>query len=178
MKPFSDNLIFFDTEFTSVDPYKGEIISIGLVKMSGEELYLEVEPKGEMSAWVKNNVVPLLDQKKVTREEAARKIIEFAGEGAPYLISYVIEFDAPFFYKLLDVSDAKTNKSLPYNWIILDFASILFAMGLSPEAISSAKKAPYLKTLGIDLEKYRNHHALDDAKLLREIYRKLVSGRS
>lgn len=36
-------LIFFDTEFTSLDPYKGEILSIGMVKENGEELYIELE---------------------------------------------------------------------------------------------------------------------------------------
>jgi DNA polymerase-3 subunit epsilon len=174
MKPFSDNLIFFDTEFTSVDPRKGEIISIGLVKMNGEELYLEVQPEGEVSPWVAANVVPLLDQKKVTVKEARDAIIQFAGDANPYLISYVIEFDAAYFYKLLDVTDAKTNKKLPYQWIILDFASILFAMGLNPDQISSAKKEPYLAALGIDTKKYRPHHALDDAKLLREVYLKLL----
>lgn len=28
MKPYSDNIIFIDTEFSSVNPYKGEILSI------------------------------------------------------------------------------------------------------------------------------------------------------
>ncbi len=43
MKSFSENIIFFDTEFSSLNPYEGEILSIGLVKPNGEELYLELE---------------------------------------------------------------------------------------------------------------------------------------
>src|SRR4030066_1628453 len=46
MKPFSDNIVFLDTEFSSLDPYKGEILSIGLVKMNGDGLYLELEYTG------------------------------------------------------------------------------------------------------------------------------------
>lgn len=28
MKPFSENIIFMDTEFTNLNPYEGEIISL------------------------------------------------------------------------------------------------------------------------------------------------------
>ena len=40
--PFSNNVIFYDAEFSNVDPYTGELLSIGMVKVSGEELYLEL----------------------------------------------------------------------------------------------------------------------------------------
>jgi DNA polymerase III epsilon subunit-like protein len=58
----------------------------------------------------------------------------------------------------------------------IDFASILFAIGVNPVkflADQSGAKAFY-KKLGIDLKKYRQHHALDDAKLLRDVWLKLV----
>lgn len=35
-KLFSDNIIFLDTEFSSLDPYKGEMLSVGLVKVNGD----------------------------------------------------------------------------------------------------------------------------------------------
>lgn len=35
--------IFFDSEFISLDPYKGEIISLGVVKENSQELYLELK---------------------------------------------------------------------------------------------------------------------------------------
>jgi len=44
--PFSKNIIFLDTEFSSLDPYKGEMLSIGLAKLDGSELYLELEYEG------------------------------------------------------------------------------------------------------------------------------------
>lgn len=176
MKPFSDNLIFFDTEFSNLDPHTGEILSIGMVKMNGEELYLELEYEGEVSSWVTEHVMPSLTGPKVPREEAVQKIINFVGEGNPYLMSYVIEFDAPFLYKLTGVNDKKGNRGLPFHWIILDFASVLFILGRNPGNFTVEGSAGLLHELGIDMTKYRKHHALDDAKRLREAYRKLVSG--
>jgi hypothetical protein len=39
MQPFeAENILFIDTEFSDLDPYIGEILSIGMVKLSGEEL--------------------------------------------------------------------------------------------------------------------------------------------
>ena len=39
MKTFSKNIIFIDTEFSTLDPCKGEILSIGIVKLSGENTW-------------------------------------------------------------------------------------------------------------------------------------------
>jgi DNA polymerase III epsilon subunit-like protein len=43
------NIVFIDTEFTDLDPYKGELLSVGIVKLSGEELYIEFEQNSESS---------------------------------------------------------------------------------------------------------------------------------
>jgi hypothetical protein len=72
-RPFSDNVIFVDTEFSSLDPYKGEILSVGLVKLRGEELYLELECDGEIDEWPKKNILPTLKQKKYSKAEARKK---------------------------------------------------------------------------------------------------------
>ena len=175
MKPFSDNLIFFDTEFSSLDPYEGEILSIGMVKGSGQELYLELEHEGGVSDWVKEHLIPMFREKKVTRAEAVKKIREFAGTDYPYLISYVNMFDASYLYKLLGINNQDRNKGLPYHWIILDFASVLFALGRDPESFQTGHPHSLAKELGIDAGQYRPHHALDDAKYLREVYLKFFA---
>ncbi len=175
MKPFSDNLIFFDTEFSSLDPYQGEILSIGMVKISGEELYLELEHAGEVSDWVRDNLLSTLKEEKVSRAEAVEKIRAFAGESNPFLISFVNQFDAAYFYKLLGINNRDRNKHLPYHWIILDFASVLFALGRDPESFQTGHKSSLAQELGIDVRQYRAHHALDDARFLRDIYLKLIS---
>lgn len=183
IRPFSDNCIFFDTEFTSLDPYKGEVLSVGMVKMSGEELYCEIEYEGEVSEWVKIKILPHLTEQKVSRDKAREKILAFAGNtkplnasasGKPFLISYVSEYDALFLYKLLGVNDKNGNHDLPYHWIVLDMASLLFALGRNPIDFPSRDKAALAKEFGIDMGKYRLHHALDDAKLLREVYIKIM----
>ncbi len=92
-KPFSENIIFADTEFSTLNPYEGEILSIGLLKFGGEELYLELEHEGWTSNFVKKHVLPLLAEPKVSREEARKKIIAFVGEGEPYMVGLVNQFD-------------------------------------------------------------------------------------
>jgi len=72
---FSDNIIFFDTEFTTLDPTKGELMSIGLVKLkTGRELYLELEyDKLTAEQWVKKHVIPSLTGTKVSKSEARER---------------------------------------------------------------------------------------------------------
>ncbi len=176
MNPFSNNIIFFDTEFTSFDPYKGEILSIGMVKLNGEELYLEIEysPQDYMSEWVIKNVLPRLTGNKIPREEVKNEIIRFTGTGNPYLIGYVTEFDGLYLYKLCNVKDGADNKGLPFHWIILDFASMLFSYGIDPTFFDVKKKYNLATKLGLDHSQYKENHALDDAKFLRDAYLKII----
>lgn len=161
MKSFSDNIIFIDTEFSTLDPYQGEILSIGLVKVSGEELYLELEYDGPVSEWVKQNIIPTLTSQKVGREEAKKKIKKFVGDSKPYMVGYVNQYDTLYLYKLFGV------ESQPCYWLPIDFASILFSVGKNPDEILE-----FAEKLKIDTGKYKQHNALDDAKLLREVYLK------
>ncbi len=161
---FSKNLIFVDTEFSTLDPYQGEILSIGLVKLNGEELYLELEYEGETSDFVKKHILPTFSNKKVSREEARKQIKEFVGGGAPYMVSLVNQFDVIYLYKLFSAD------TQPFFWLPIDFASILFAEGYDPE-----KYLKFAKTLGINTNRYPPHHALYDAKLLREVFMKFFN---
>lgn len=177
-QPPSDNIIFFDAEFTSLNPYEGELLSVGLVKFTGEECYIELEPKGQASAWTARHVVPLLTEAKVSRADAVVRIKEFVGAGRPYMMAYVNQFDALFLYKLLTEQEGSLEwtsaESGPFHWIPLDFASILFAVGRNPEHYNRRDKKSICQELGIDTAPYREHHALDDARLLREVYRRLL----
>lgn len=80
LEPFeTQNLIFIDTEFSDLDPYTGELLSVGIVKLSGEELYLELESDGKMSEWVNTHIAPTLTQEKVSRARAEEQIRAFLG---------------------------------------------------------------------------------------------------
>lgn len=155
-------LIFFDSEFTSLNPYEGEILSIGMVKENGEEFYIELACAAAPSEWVKEHILPTLTAEKLSREEAKRRIADFIGAGQPLMVANVNQYDTIYFYKLYD------GPETPFYWLPLDFASIMFARGYDPE-----DNEQLYKSLGIDTAKYHQHHALDDARLLREAYLKL-----
>ncbi len=176
-KPFSQNIIFFDTEFTSLDPNKSELISIGLVKPSGEELYLELEYNSEPSEWVKKNVLPYLNGQKISKKEAVKRVIDFVGDTKPHIVGHINQDDVMLWQKLLmSVDPDRTVDATfyPFNLISIDFAAVLFALGINPATYHLGEKNDFFNKIGINNKKYNKHNALDDAKLLREVYLKLV----
>ena len=174
MKPFSNNIVFLDTEFSSLDPNKGEILSIGLVKINGEELYLELEYEGEVDEWVKKNILPTLKEPKVSREEAVKRVKEFIGDTKPHIVGYINQDDVIYWQKLYRSVGVKNN---PFHLVSIDFATILFISGIDPESYYFDDENFY-KKVGIDYKKYKKHHALDDAKLLKEVYLKFIESKS
>ena len=162
--PYSDDVVFVDTEFTGLEFYLGELIAIGLVKLTGEELYLELEYAGPVNEFVRREVLPKLSGPKVRPAEAAARIKEFVGDGKPYMVSEGGHYDALYVYKLFGIENH------PFNWVPLDLASMLFSHGIRPRIDDVAAR------LGIDRSKFRAHHALDDARCLREIYLRATGG--
>lgn len=161
-----NNLVFIDTEFTSLDPVVGEILSIAIIKLTGEELYIELETDAVPSNWVKRNILPMLTQPKLDQEETKKAIRKFLGRKDPFAIAFVDNYDSLYAVKLFG------EGKLPFKWMTIDFTSILFANGINPTKLlateSDAKK--FYTSLGIDLTKYKQHHALDDARLLRDVW--------
>ncbi len=166
MIPFSDNVIFYDTEFSDLNMRTGELLSIGMVKYTGEELYLELAYEREVHPWVKKHVLPTLTGKQTAKADAIVQLREFVGDGKPYLVSYVNQFDALYWYDLFG-----SPKDHPAFWIPIDFASILFTEGLDPNSMG---KSAFFKSLGVDKEKYTLHNALDDARLLSDTYKQFA----
>jgi DNA polymerase III epsilon subunit-like protein len=167
IKPFSENILFCDTEFTSLDPYIGEIISIALIKPDGKELYLEIEYNiDKVSDFVKENVIPRLEGNPISRKEARKKIKKFIGNSKPYLISYVNDYDVIYWNKLFEKKDEKNKEEREkylIKWISIDFATLLF--------FNETNLEKFLKKQGIpELEESKQHNALNDARFLRDIY--------
>jgi DNA polymerase III epsilon subunit-like protein len=172
LEPFEkQNIIFIDTEFSDLNPYKGEILSIGIVKLSGEELYLELGYDGESSDWVTKHILPTLNDPKISREDADIKIREFIGDSLPFAVGFVDNYDVIYLTKIFG------HGKLPFKWVTIDFASILFAIGVNPVKfqLDSSGARSFYKKQGIDMKNYRQHHALDDAKLLRDVWMKVVA---
>ena len=172
LKPYEpDNLIFIDTEFTSLEPATGEILSLAIIKLNGEELYLEIDYSGDVDPWVKRHILPTLTVPKVTAKEACQQIRDFLGSKMPFAVAYVDNYDSLYFVKMFGAG------KLPFKWMTIDFSSILFANGVNPTkflATESGAKTFY-RSLGIDLTKYQQHHALDDARLVRDVWLKITS---
>lgn len=170
LNPYNaENLIFIDTEFSDLDPYKGEVLSIGIVKLSGEELYIELEFDGESSEWVMQRIVPMLKAPKVTRERAVEMVCDFLGDSQPYAVAFVDNYDVIYLTKLFGAGN------LPFRWMTIDFATVLFMMGVNPVKFLAGEKGAvnFYKKLGINIGKYKQHHALDDARLLRDVWLKM-----
>lgn len=168
-KPFTEKIIFYDTEFSSLNPYAGEILSIGAVKMNGDEFYCELEFDGDYSDWVKENILDTLTNQKISREEAKKKITNFVGQDSPYMMAYVNQYDALYTYKLFE------GPETPFYWLPLDFASVLVGLGYNPEIYMQNDYSVLAEELDVDKDRFHTHNALDDAKFLREIYLALVA---
>lgn len=89
-------ILFLDTEFTGFkDP---KLISIGIVAVSGEEFYAEVEYSiDDCSDFVRATVLPLLNRnKRYSLAELKSELsswIETVRQGGPMLICYDSEYD-------------------------------------------------------------------------------------
>lgn len=161
-----NNLIFFDTEFSSLNPNIGEILSAGFVKDTGEELYFELDYLGPVSDWVKENIIPTLVQPKISKTDAIKKIREFMGDKKPLLVAFVYHFDIVYLHKLFD------EIKIPFSWPPIDLATIMMVKNLDVDEFSDKQKE-FIKKLGID-KQFIQHNALDDARLVKEIYQKIV----
>jgi DNA polymerase III epsilon subunit-like protein len=170
-KPFSENIVFFDTEFSGNKHDEASLLSLGMVKITGEQLYIELKYSGSVDPWVENNVLPYLNDYKVSNKIAERKIKKFVGNEKPYLTAYIYPFDYLYLEKLLGWDLLQEL----FHWPPIDFASILFGNNINPESYNIKDKNNFFKEIGIDVSDYKLHNALDDAKLLREVYLKMTS---
>lgn len=150
--------IFFDTEF--IDTGKViDLISIGMVREDGKELYLEsTEVNWDLAdSWIYENVVPLLtnrDSTSVSRAEMRDRIIDFVGQEKPEFWAYYASYDwvclCQLFGRMLD---------LPKGW---------------PMYCNDLK---WLRNLagGIDLPEHDKnaHNALADARWTKEAWQQV-----
>ena len=159
--------IFFDCEFSSLNQYS-QLLSIGLVSENGDEFYAEVEyDPNKIHFWVKENVLPKLNDKKLTRNELKSKLND-----------YFAQFDEPIemwgdvphydWVHFCEIYGGALN--LPENiyYICFDIATLFKVKGLDPDV----DREKYLKTNKTD----KKHNALWDAQIAFQCYYKLIGG--
>lgn len=161
VRPVSSNVVYYDTEFSDLNPYSGELLSVGMVKPSGDELYIEIEHAGSVSKWAAEHVVPQLTSRKHSRDEAKNMIRSFLGNERPYLVGYINQYDDVYLTKLFWGEDK------PYHWVPLDVATLLFALGIDPIG-------DVYEILGLGSWDHEEHHALFDAKWVKAVYERLL----
>ena len=149
--------IFFDTEFIE-NGKTIDLISIGLVKESGESLYLQSNEYNlsKASKWVKDNVIPnLLSDCNHTRKVIAEKVKEFCGE-RPEFWAYYADYDWVVLCQLFG-----TMMDLPDGWPMYcrDLKQLMDDRNIESEQEES------------------NHNALDDAFWVKATYENLPVAR-
>lgn len=70
-------LIFIDTEFNG---YSGELISLALVTSSKKDFYEVLTPTKPIVHWVRENVMPYLEQESITIEKFQVKLYQYLME--------------------------------------------------------------------------------------------------
>jgi 3' exoribonuclease, RNase T-like len=148
--------IFFDTEF--IDNGKTiDLISIGMVKETGETLYL-ISHEFDINNcddWLKENVISKLKyEPRYTREEIKNQIIEFVGERDVEFWAYYASYDwvafCQLFGRMVDLPDN-------YSFWCRDLKQEINRLDFDISTV----------------EKINSHNALDDAKWNMGIFKKL-----
>ena len=87
------------------------------------------------------------------------------------MVAYVNQFDWMGICKLFDANNpSQISERIPFHWVPIDFSSMLFERGIEP-GIPPTKIA---NQYGIDISDINEHNALDDAKLLKRLYDKII----
>lgn len=138
--------IFFDTEFFE-DGKTIDLISIGMVREDGAELYLESAEadlkRAGADPWVAENVIRHLTGDGISRKEMAERIIAFCGD-EPEFWAYYADYDWVVLCQLFG-----RMIHLPKGWP-------MFCRDLQQEAVRLGIKLPPMES--------GEHHALADAR--------------
>lgn len=147
--------IFFDTEFIE-DGKTIDLISIGLVREDGAELYRECKEcdLSKASPWVRENVLPHLSGKKTSRFDIQRDIVAFVGSN-PEFYAYYASYDWICLCQLFG-----TMMDLPKDFPMfpIDLKQYLWMIGNPP----------------LPKQMSTEHNALADAYWNMEVYAKVI----
>ena len=172
--PPKDEVVVFDTETTGLDVKRDEIISIGAIKVKGNQiltssaLHLYIKCKRVINPEsIKVHQIRACDMKNgIEADEAIARFLHFIGSRA--LVGYYLEFDVAMVNKLLKMSLGIT---LPNQLIEVSALYYDKKVGTIHQSHVDLRFDTMLKAL--DIPKLNKHDALNDAIMTAMMYIKL-----
>lgn len=158
--------VWLDTEFIDKEwemSANTDLISIGLVREDGKELYLEnagvSRHKMNADPWLSKHVTPKLSDDPKVRlwvPEIAEELKSFCSDIRPHFWAYYASYD---FFLLCKIFGGLMN--FPKGWTRYcgDTKQYIMHLGLGDELPDAPAQDPKTK-----------HHALEDAKWLKELH--------
>jgi len=148
-------IYFIDTEFSERGPdYPIQLISIGIVRMDGSELYRiskEFHERG-CNQWVKQNVLPHLEGPRHSRSEIRHAIQDFVGvDPSPEFWGYYSAYDWVVFCQIFGAMI-----DLPRGWP-------MFCRDIKQLA-NDRGNPPFPEKMRLTMKTSNEHNALHDAR--------------
>lgn len=173
--------VFFDTEFTRCGQ-NTSLISVGLVSECGSKLYLELNDydRSQVTPWLKNNILSLLEGNPVDSLQAKKTIENWFKEIAPDRMIQLVcpgkGMDIVLLFNLwAEIEEGSTLRSTykkPPKQINhsrhLDMDTIFMVNNIDPHVDRDLFAESNIKG--------RRHHALYDALVLKACWEKIYGG--
>ncbi len=173
-------IVFVDTEYTGEHAFT-TLVSIGLVTLDGKELYVTLNDyaRDQVTDWLKDNVLRFIDHRQsVSKKDACELISRFletysegknislvsAGKVTDLILLFQLWHslypEKKYFHSLYDLPGYLRHR------VHLDLDTLFFAAGVD----ENVDREVFVGNLGCGIR----HHALYDARIVRECFLKLV----
>lgn len=160
--------LFFDCEFTDLQD-SASLISAGFITQSGDPFYIELSDYAEDACndFVKTAVLPLLSLPPVSTAEFLASLTDWLHRQDEELLFVA---DSEWDQKMLAKTFALHGQSLPSNWHFQKTPDN-FSDGVQRCLFNDEMVAYFLRH-----PDQKKHHALTDARAIREAYLRAESG--
>lgn len=161
-------LLFFDCEFTDLSG-SASLISAGFVSQSGDQFYAELSDYEEDACndFVKTTVLPLLSLPPISTADFLSSLTDWLSNlGGDFLFIADSDWDQ----KILTKTFASLGKTIPENWRFQKTPDN-FTNGTQRSLFNDEMAAFLLRH-----PDQKQHHALTDARAIRNAYLRAESG--